>query len=357
MWPDMADPDVLERRTDKMRGLTLGLAVGDAIGNQSPPNGVLQSGVATQLACFTIEGLIRASMRMSHKGICHTPSVIWHAYCRWATVQQITPRPFEQWTSGAAKWPDGWLSQVPALSQRRGNTPATVHAIRGARQGSPDHPATNSPGCQGLIRTLPLGVVADDGKQQWAAELARDTAALTHGHPSALAAAAAGAVIIGHCLSGDDTRRSLESGMAEAKAYLAASPEAMSLPKAMNAGFQTPRQLERLRQLAPASTATAAMRGGLYVAASFPEPEDVGAALAFAALAPHGKSVAAVAGALLGAVHGVSALPVDLVSRLELAWVVDTLARDVVIELTDSPGGSEYTPPRDPTWWDRYPGW
>ena len=99
------------------------------------------------------------------------------------------------------------------------------------------------------------------------------------------------------------------------------------------------------------------MKGGLYVAASFPERADVGEALAFAALAPHGKSVAAVTGALLGAVHGVSALPVDLVSRLELAWVADTLARDVIIELTDSPGGSAYSSPRDPTWWDRYPGW
>jgi hypothetical protein len=60
---------------------------------------------------------------------------------------------------------------------------------------------------------------------------------------------------------------------------------------------------------------------------------------------------------LLGAVHGVSALPVDLVSRLELAWVVDTLARDVVVKLLDSPGGSQYAPARDATWWDRYPGW
>jgi ADP-ribosylglycohydrolase len=354
----MADLGALEPRTEKMRGLMLGLALGDATGGQPPPYGALGSGVATQLACFTIEGLIRASMRMSHKGICHTPSVIWHAYCRWATVQQITPRPFEQWTSGAARWPDGWLVQVPALSQRRGNSPATVQALRGGRQGSPDHPATSSAGCQGLIRALPIGVVADEDKQQWAAELAGDTAALTHGHPSALATAAAGAVIIGHCLGGDDTRRSLESGMAAAKAYLAGSAEeAKALPAAMNAGFQTPRQLGQLRQLAPASTATAAMRGGLYVAASFPEREDVGAALAFAALAPHGKSVAAVSGALLGAVHGVSALPVDLVSRLELAWVVDTLARDVVIELLDSPGGSQYAPARDATWWDRYPGW
>jgi ADP-ribosylglycohydrolase len=354
----VADLGALEPRTEKVRGLMLGLALGDALGSGPPPVGVLRAGVGTQLACFTVEGLIRASMRMSHKGICHAPGVIWHAYCRWATVQGITPRPFEaQWASSGKTWPDGWLATVPALASRRGNAPSTVRALRAGRAGSLHRPATNSDGCQGLVRCLPIGVLGSDGKQQWSAELARDAAALTHGNAFALATAAAGAVIVGHLLDGEDTRRALESGMAEARAYTAGVPEGSALAEAMAAGFQTPRRLGLLRQLAPASTAAAAMKGGLYVAASFPERADVGEALAFAALAPHGKSVAAVAGALLGAVHGASALPVELVSRLELAWVVDTLARDVVSELGDSPGGSAYTPARDGTWWDRYPGW
>jgi hypothetical protein len=93
------------------------------------------------------------------------------------------------------------------------------------------------------------------------------------------------------------------------------------------------------------------------VGLSFPHREDVAAALQFAATAPDGDSVAAVAGAFLGAVHGADALPVGVVSRLEVAWVLDTLARDVVLQLTDNPGGGEFVPARDPHWWDRYPGW
>lgn len=77
----------------------------------------------------------------------------------------------------------------------------------------------------------------------------------------------------------------------------------------------------------------------------------------FASNAPDGESVACVAGALLGAVHGVEALPVALVGRHELAWVLDTLARDLVLELDDSPSGSEYIKGWDPHWWERYPGW
>lgn len=56
----------------------------------------------------------------------------------------------------------------------------------------------------------------------------------------------------------------------------------------------------------------------LYAASSHPRAEQLGAALEFAAQAPAGKTVAAVTGALLGATHGVDALPVPLLSRCEL---------------------------------------
>jgi diguanylate cyclase (GGDEF)-like protein len=47
----------------------------------------------------------------------------------------------------------------------------------------------------------------------------------------------------------------------------------------------------------------------------------------------------------------------QLVSRLELAWVADVLAQDLIAEFVDSPSGSDYEPAADPTWWNRYPGW
>ncbi|MGV9844527.1 hypothetical protein ACWDUB_20835 [Streptomyces fungicidicus] len=90
---------------------------------------------------------------------------------------------------------------------------------------------------------------------------------------------------------------------------------------------------------------------------SFPDRAGFGTALRFAAGAPDGDSVACVTGALLGAVHGIEALPVDLVSRHELSWVLDTLARDLLLQILDSPSGSEYVEDWDPRWWSRCPGW
>lgn len=42
--------------------------------------------------CLTAEGLIRALVRSSERGICHPPSVIRHAYFRWLhTVNRPDP--------------------------------------------------------------------------------------------------------------------------------------------------------------------------------------------------------------------------------------------------------------------------
>lgn len=188
----------------RVRGLVLGLALGDTIGNARgslPATGPLRAGVSTQLAAFTIEGAIRAYMRGLHKGICHEPSVVWHAYCRWAAVQGIDPEGIRrQWADGTqGGWPDGWLHRVPALGERRGNAPATVAALRGLRQGTVDNPATNSRGCHALTRTLPLAALSHvDGMLT---EYARDVAALTHGNDQAQAAAAVGVHLTAQALT------------------------------------------------------------------------------------------------------------------------------------------------------------
>lgn len=112
-----------------------------------------------------------------------------------------------------------------------------------------------------------------------------------------------------------------------------------------------------LARLAPDATAPSALYGGLYAAVSFPQRTDFTAALHFAAGAPDGDSVACVTGALLGAVHGAEALPVRLVSRHKLSWVLGTLARDLLLQIFESPSGGEYVAGWDPHWRSRYPSW
>jgi ADP-ribosylglycohydrolase len=342
-----------------VRGLLLGLAVGDTLGaarGKLPAEVSLRAGVSTQLACFTAEGTIRAFVRGDHRGICSSSGVVWHAYRRWAALQGIE-LPDHPGSGNRGSWPDGWLAQVPVLAQRRGSAPATVTALTASRSGSAGKP-TASRGCHALTRTLPVAVaVAGHDSHYWAQE-ARAMAALTHGDPAAQSATAHATVLAARCLTSGaqpQVRQVLKEGIRSLRDDTTGD-ELGQLTRALERAGTHPADAKHLARLAPDATAPSALLGGLYVAASFPERNRVDAALRFAAGAPDGDSVACVTGALLGAAHGAEALPVDLVSRHELAWVLDTLAHDLIAQITDRPSGTEYTAGWDEHWWDRYPG-
>jgi ADP-ribosylglycohydrolase len=346
-------------KQSRVRGLLLGLALGETVGaarGRLPAAGPLRAGVSTQLACFTAEGVIRARVRGHHKGICHPPSVALHAYCRWAALQGIEREKLRhRWQPYGGVWPDGWLAGVEALGERRGSAPATVTALSRIDAGVEAMP-TASRGHHALTRTLPLAAVGPNGVAQ-----AAEFAALTHGDPAAQAFTTHGTALAHHCLNAapapdGSAREALRASVTALPASTGDADRGL-LAGALAEATEHPADTARLARLAPDPTAPAALLGGLYAAASFPARADVRKALDFAATAPDGESVACVAGALLGAAHGAEALPTPLLARHELTWPLDTLARDLVTELEDSPGGGEYVPAWDPHWLERYPGW
>ncbi|MEU8047446.1 ADP-ribosylglycohydrolase family protein [Micromonospora echinofusca] len=325
------------------RGCVLGLMLGDAIGATGgtvSASGPLRATSAGQLACFTVDGLIRAHVRHRHRGICHPPSIVWESYRNWAAIQGVPG--FE--IRGEGNGPRGWLVRVPALAERRGSAPATVAALHRREMGTIDEPRGTSTGAHALTRTLPVSLYPCE---------ATEMAALTHAGDAVGAAGLAGAVV-----------RLLAVGrpLVEAIGSVASEPgkwsEAAerSLVPALTAARSGPASRGGLARLAPDARAVSALAGGVYAVACFPGRETVREALLFAASAGDGGHAVTVAGALLGAAHGPDALPVDWLSRLELAWTADTLARDLVTELHDSPSGGEYFPPTDPHWRTRYPG-
>ena len=148
--------DEIALRTDRARGLMLGLLLADCVDQWDQP-GPLTGTCLTQLACFTLEGGIRAHERAIHKGICHVPSVIWHAWCRWADIQGLGPQ-FAAYWGGQS----GWLHQVRPLADRRGSAPTTVNALLASPR-APETPATNaSAGHHALTRVLPLAILAPE---------------------------------------------------------------------------------------------------------------------------------------------------------------------------------------------------
>jgi ADP-ribosylglycohydrolase len=183
-------------------------------------------------------------------------------------------------------------------------------------------------------------------------------AALTHSHDDVRVATIAAVEFASRCIQVGEMGHvlaSLRHGVGPfAREFVAVAGEAV------RAGQTEPCVPDVLAQVAPDRTAAAAVAGAVYVVASFPEVDSVADALEFAGWAPDGDSVAAAAGAFLGALHGYEALPVGLLDRLEIGWVMDRLARDLAVQVQrDQSGGGwqgrEQSEPRDPWWSTKYP--
>lgn len=360
-------------RVSRVRGLVLGLAVGDAVGSKAsdvPDSGPLHAGVATHLAAWTIESTLRNITRYGRLEP-RLPDIGLYAYQRWAALRGLEPASRDGWHP--FYWPEGdpeharsrgWLIDDPAMAHVRGTSPSTEKALA---TGAP----VNSAGCQAMLRILPAAAMALIQHRYWddrtdpaqargdAEQWARHLALLTHDDGQRQNASVLAIQVLIECLTAEDD---LKWAIKRAT-YDLDFPVNADISGALAEGLTAPCLPQTLERLAPDKTSWSALAGGLYVALSFPDEDASAEAIEFAGWAPDGDSVAAVAGAILGARHGYEALPAKWLNRLELGWVMDRLAIDLAAELREHQGGQAWKddagdgqPPVDP-WWDtKYPG-
>ena len=349
---------------DRYLGCLLGGAVGDALGapleflsmeeiratvpitqrESIGPPGVRSFGHAygrtgavtddTQMTLFTAEGLLRAHNRLLANGIGQPPALIHRAYLRWLETQTKNRPPPR---------PDGWLASVDVLYQRRAPGQTCLSALRAGVRGSRERPINNSKGCGGVMRVAPVGLTRWD-----AFELGCDAAAITHTHPLGYICAGAFALMIREIIDGKRLTRAAESAAKAVRNIEGGQVVRELLERAMyiaELGDPSPEHLESLGQ---GWVAEEALAMGLYSAAAVDNFED-GVALAVL----HGgdsDSTGSIAGNLLGAMHGVSAIPEELLKELELYEEIVRLANDLYLHFQNP----EFeTSEAD---WLRYPG-
>ncbi len=376
--PDDSAPSLTER----VLGCFLGGALGDALGSDleflsaeeiskrfgpDGPSGLREAyGVHgaitddTQMTLFTAEGVIRGSVANRMLGSEDPLPEVQLAYQRWLHTQGV------DWEAAAGRFlgdypaPDGWLIEVPGLFKTRAPGKTVWRAL--ARFGD-GHPAgsftekiNDSKGCGGVMRAAPVALCSTDPAEVF--RLAARTAALTHSHPAGYQSAGALAVIVQQALLG----RGLDDGVWLALQVLETwedHEETSAMLKAAvavaEAGVPTPQQVAEtlgggwVGEEALAIAVCAALVGG----------EDVELALR---IAVHhdgdSDSTGAICGNIVGALLGVSALPVDWLAELELRDVVEQMALDCVAEFGRGafrPGPAAIEPPSDEDWNERYP--
>lgn len=338
-------------------GLLLGLALGEARALQligaSPSGPVVRCGVASQLAAFTADSLIRAQSRLDTEGQTDIAPLLWTGLARWAAAQGVAAALTGVYADLAEhRFPDGWLADVPAMRERRGSAPATVRALSGGIPGTPSAPVVTSHGSHGLLRSLPVAAVVALHAPDAVAQLAFKSCALTHGDPLAMHATVATVMCLAHILR---TGATLDEALQAAIQLIDGTA-----PPVVTARFRlvaatrakSPRSLTRLGGLAPDRSALSVAAAAFYTFGSDVD-EDIELVCRWAGDRP---AAAALVGSLHGVVSGPESLSPVTVARLEVAWPMEVLGRDLALVLTEFPAGGGGRAAL-PGWSDRYPAW
>lgn len=356
----------------RVRGCLLGGAVGDALGAPVTSANLDEirsrhgkAGIAgmvdglwpagsvtanTQLALFTVEGILRADVRGSLKGICHPPSVVGHAYSRWLTTQG---EPIESTVAGRGwdGWkPDGWLVAEEDMHRQRAPDDTTATVLRGERLGSIQEPVNDSRTYGAVVRTAAAGLIGTTwGDGSAAFERGAEFAALTHGNPTGYIAAGHLAQTIAMILRGSGIRDAAGAASEQLRTQPGHESLSMTIARADQLAHAGEAGVIEDQRLGDGWDAAEALAIPLYATLSTHNFSTA----ALTAVNHDGNSAAtgAITGNLAGALYGVEAIPDEWIRSLDVGHVVARLADDLCRCIEGSPH------------WDAeqessaYPGW
>ena len=340
-------------------GCLLGGAVGDALGGaveffplaliQSqygadgirdlPPGGEITDD--TQMTLFTVEALLRGNTRARLKGLCSFVDVAHRAYLRWLRTQgEGADHPcFDELTGDTE---NGWLIGVRELHDRRAPGNTCLGALRTGVAGTMSAPLNNSKSCGGVMRVAPVGLFFTDAREAF--EMGCEAAAVTHGHPSGYLSAGCLAAMVSALIGGADLPASICCGLDILQTKpgheecLIAVRSAMALAEQ---GNPSPAIVERLGQ---GWTGEEALAIAVYCA--LVAGDDFANSVRLAVNhSGDSDSTGAIAGNLLGALLGRSAIPEQWLAGLELRAVIEQISADLFTRYED-----------DDDWRRRYPG-
>ena len=353
--------------SDRIRGAMIGAAIGDGLGAlahagqdgpTAPPAGSLRTGGATQLSLFTAEGLIRMYIRVEEKGIGPAWEVIRHALERWQFTQGEEPAHVFS-VANPAEWPDGWLVRQHALHHRVSGFSSTRTALASridfvssiAERHVAKASVNQSDAAGALVRGAPSGLVfgAED-----ALLVGAIGAAYTHGGTAGYLAPAALARVLAGLVRGDQ----VDLAISQTKTELQGWPGHVEVAPALDG---TP---DFTHEQPPA---VRAFRIGLN---ALRRKEVVTVNGIRAAVAEGGTASGVVAGALLGAERGATAIGADwrvapstidviegMADAMSVAYRAFTMGRQLAGWDWEGSWQKHGSQPAVTILWPRFPGW
>ena len=337
-----------ERALGLYRGCLLGGAVGDALGapieffnineihryfgregltHYVPAfGGVGRITDDTQMTLFTAEGLLRAWVRGTLKGISSFSGVVSRAYIRWLETQG------EKTDRGLEDEPDeekGWLIQHRELFDRRAPGLTCLSALK--EMEGVGRPARNdSKGCGGVMRVAPVGLLmARRGRdyQGSAFSTGCELSALTHGHPSGILPGGVLAALTFSLVGGKSLRDALRDAKAMLVGHRDADETLLALARAEALADSLIAKEEAIERLGQGWVAEEALAIAVYCALVSDNFRD--AVLLSINHSGDSDSTGAITGNLMGAMLGEAAIPPEWLEPLELRDVIAEIAEDL----------------------------
>lgn len=348
----------------------LGYCLGDALARApEPDSGPLLAGTPSLIFLAGVEGLVRGLVREDLTGRSQLPDCAWHATARWAWRTRMRDLPgVRRWYEAAIPqpWPDGWLAEAAPLAIGRGSAPAVEEALALTDlDPRPGHSPGDSAGDLVVSRTLPVALLAaggpwDEDVADRVAATARDVAAYSHGLPAQVLAVALTLAAARTLADGEPTPVADLPEIARAYADVPDDDAEVAAARHALSGLADPlapslpaTDLARSGLPSGPRTALRAIAEGMRCFLAHPGRHEVAKALR-EALETGQPGAAAITGAMVGATYGAELLPVDAISRLDLAHIADQLALDLVTQVSEHPAVDD---DRAHAWSHRYPAW
>jgi ADP-ribosylglycohydrolase len=362
-----------EQRADRLRGCLIGGSIGDALGwpvefhrldrilAEHGPDGVtrLRPGRAgpaevtddTQMNLFTAEALLLAD----DAGPQPVLRAVHAAYQRWFLTQRL-PGP----TAELAGTAEGTLLREPWLYASRAPGNACMSGLTDhpglpevVPAGLPGPVNPHSKGCGTVMRSAPFGLIGVG--PQAAFRLAADCAQLTHGHPTGYLAAGAFAALTDRLLDGIPPLEAVRQTTAQTAGHPGGGETVAALTRAVTLAE---RGAERggpapgfglVEQVGAGWVAEECLAVAVYcllVAAPGPGAGSAELRRALTLSVTHSgdsDSTGAVCGNLLGAAHGLAALPQEWAAEVEGGPTILRIADGLLLrELRELPECQEW---------------
>jgi len=282
----------------------------------------------TQMALFTLEGMMRARLSQLSNGTALNPSILHNAYLRWLSTQFGSSANYNSKISQS-----GWLTKQRLLHTQRAPGYRCISSLQVASERGMDLPINNSKGCGGVMRIAPVGLMLDDPFQ-----LACEIAAITHGHATGFLSAGFMAEVVSQLCKGSNINEAMRMAIKKLKEYPDYEETFYVVNRALSLAANSEASPEIVEQLGGGWIAEEALAIALFCAL---EAENFRQGILLAV--NHGgdsDSTGAIAGNLLGLIHGIEDIPTPWIEYLDARQIIDEMVEDAIEILTLQPNES-----------------